>query len=83
LANEAAILSPVLFHDKSNTPAVPLNVLIRLPSRTFHKLTRESNDPLAKYRPSGLNAMEYTAWLWYFDKSDTHFAVSGSHNLIV
>mmetsp|Transcript_8112 Transcript_8112/g.17486 ORF Transcript_8112/g.17486 Transcript_8112/m.17486 type:complete len:179 (-) Transcript_8112:111-647(-) len=55
--NDAASLSPAEFQLSSNTPPCPIYSLTTCRDATDQTNTLLSNDPDARYRPSGLNAI--------------------------
>ena len=73
---------PLLFHETSKMPPPPSYWRTRCPFLTSHITHSLSLDPVARKRPSGEKATEYTGCVWC-SKVWRHFPESGSHRRTV
>jgi len=78
----AATFVPSLFQQTSKIPPSPLYVFTSSPFCTSQISSLLSNDPDARYFPSGENATEYTGSVCLRSVC-THRPSSASHSLIV
>lgn len=73
---------PPLFHATSKMPPPPSYCLTRCPFFTSHITHSLSLEPVARKRPSGEKATEYTGWVWC-SRVWRQFPDSGSHRRTV